>query len=113
MRKLKEKEEKLIKFLLKEINYDFEVDSLNAIDMTNGMGSITLLNKSSKKDRVMSKVISEMTFIDEDNIPISVSLNIDTHGNLYELDIWKVDFTRFIRYPSEDSAMSKEGKVID
>jgi hypothetical protein len=32
-------------------------------------------------------------FKDIDGTPVSAALNVDQQGNLYELDIWKVDFS--------------------
>jgi hypothetical protein len=26
-------------------------------------------------------------------VPVSVALNVDQHGELFELDLWKVDFS--------------------
>ncbi len=37
-----------------------------------------------------------MTFVDEDGIDIIVSLNVDEKGILYELDVWKVDYSKRI-----------------
>ena len=48
----------------------------------------------------MYKCIAEKEFLDSDGVPISVTLNIDDDGLLYELDIWKVDFSPIIKYPN-------------
>jgi len=40
-----------------------------------------------------------LKFEDIDGTPISISLNIDENNNLFELDIWRVDFNPVKKYP--------------
>jgi hypothetical protein len=47
----------------------------------------------------MGSYAAEKVFIDSDGIPIMVYLDLDQSGALYELDIWKVDFSPVIKYP--------------
>jgi hypothetical protein len=50
-----------------------------------------------KKER-FAKQISEYEFLDVDGTLVSAALYIDEINNeLYELDIWKVDFSPLIR----------------
>jgi len=35
----------------------------------------------------------------EDGVPVSIVLNTDSTGSLYEVDFWKVDFSPLLRYP--------------
>jgi len=56
-----------------------------------GMGS--LLFVSDKKNRRFGAEIAEKKYTDIDGTPITISLNIDNHGSLFELDVWKVDFS--------------------
>jgi hypothetical protein len=59
-----------------------------------GMGSLYFVSGDEEpKNRKFGRRIGEMQFEDTDGIPILVSLNIDEDGNLYELDIWKADFS--------------------
>ncbi|WP_420885213.1 DUF6984 family protein, partial [Candidatus Symbiothrix dinenymphae] len=37
--------------------------------------------------------------VDEDGVDVIASLNIDDTGDLYELDIWKTDFSPLIKLP--------------
>ncbi|MGY0427336.1 MAG: DUF6984 family protein [Polaribacter sp.] len=108
MRNLNQKEKKLIKFLLRKIKYDYELDNL-IVDEIGGYPSesISFLSNRDNVQRKMSKAIIECTFTDVDNIPISISLNIDDEGHLYELDIWKVDFSKIIRYPDGKNIMKQ------
>lgn len=45
------------------------------------------------------KALVEVRYIDCDRIPVSIALNVDQHGRLYEMDFWKVDFSPLKRYP--------------
>jgi hypothetical protein len=33
-------------------------------------------------------------------VALSITINADQHGSLFEMDIWKVDFTPLIRLPA-------------
>ena len=37
--------------------------------------------------------------LDSDGVPLEISLNLDQYGHLFELDIWKVDFSPLRRLP--------------
>jgi hypothetical protein len=39
---------------------------------------------------------------DSDDVPISFALNLDTAGELFELDAWKVDFTPVATLPDAE-----------
>ncbi|EIE01321.1 hypothetical protein LEP1GSC185_3526 [Leptospira licerasiae serovar Varillal str. VAR 010] len=47
----------------------------------------------------MDKCIANTSFYDEDGTEVSATLNIDQYGDLYELDLWKVDFSRLKKIP--------------
>ncbi|GAP72166.1 hypothetical protein SAMD00024442_26_14 [Candidatus Symbiothrix dinenymphae] len=65
-----------------------------------GMGSLIIsLDESSTESRLFGEQISEYCFVDEDGVDVIASLNIDDTGDLYELDIWKTDFSPLIKLP--------------
>jgi len=65
-----------------------------------GMGSIRFFHSDQVVEpRVMARRIAEKQFVDEDGVPILVSVNVDQDGRLFELDIWKADFSRVLRFP--------------
>ena len=55
-----------------------------------GMGSLRFVGSA---DRSLGKCIGEAEFDDADGVPVSVALNMDQRGELFELDLWKVDFS--------------------
>jgi Domain of unknown function (DUF6984) len=69
-------------------------------DMTDGgMGSVRFKSKDDSAPRFGSK-IGEAEFTDADGVPVSVVINLDADGALFELDMWKADFSPLKRYPA-------------
>src|SRR5438552_1286103 len=96
-RPLREQESALIKKLLSgkpvEDKVLRELSRALVQDMPDGgMGSIQFCKTSSEK-RIFGKEIGEGSFHDTDGVLVSVTLNLDQFGNLFELDMWKVDFS--------------------
>lgn len=103
IRYLTEEERTLIKGLLEgNPNSETIVSKLSTLEVEDmsdgGMGSIRFVNKE-KKQRSYGSTLTNTEVVDEDNIPISIAINLDTDGEIYELDIWKVDFSPLKRYP--------------
>lgn len=68
-----------------------------------GMGS--LLFESSSTNRRYGADIAQIQLQDEDGIPVVITLVIDQFNQLFELDVWKVDFspTKDLILPSDMS----------
>ncbi len=64
-----------------------------------GMGSIRFTDDGAA-GRHLGDAIAEAEYIDADGVLVSIALNTDTSGRLYEVDFWKVDFSPLIQYPS-------------
>jgi hypothetical protein len=67
-----------------------------------GMGSILFLNEHNEKNNLEIVALSEYQFNDEDDVPVLATLYSYSDGRLYELDIWKVDFSPLLAYPNEE-----------
>jgi hypothetical protein len=67
-----------------------------------GMGSLKFV-ASDQKSRNLGKTLIEKEFTDSDGTPITVAINLDENGDLFELDIWKVDFSSVKRFPVVDA----------
>ena len=69
--------------------------------MTDGnMGSLLLFPDGKvTNNRNFGQCVSEYQFIDVDNINALASLNIDQNEQLFELDIWKTNFTPLVSLP--------------
>jgi hypothetical protein len=62
-----------------------------------GMGSLKF---SGAAGRRFGQQIAQAEFQDVDGVALNITINVDQYGSLFELDIWKVDFTPLIRLPS-------------
>lgn len=105
-RKPTPQEERLLELLVKMSSITFPVnwkEGLLVRPMDDGeMGSLYLFPKGEiKEDRILGEQVSELQFTDQDGIEVIASLNIDSNGDLYELDIWKTDFSKLIRLPRD------------
>ena len=104
-RKPSQKEARLLAFLVQKaavnLTADWNSDLLVKPLNDGGMGSLLLLPKGIKEscDRALGKKVSECQFTDVDGIDVIASLNVDNQGRLFELDIWKTDFTPLISIP--------------
>lgn len=61
-----------------------------------GMGSISFDLKGLRKRA--SQIIGG-SFMDADGVLVDFELTADENNELFELDLWKVDFSRLLRYP--------------
>lgn len=64
-----------------------------------GMGSVRFLGGS---DRRRAGSIAEAKYLDDDGVVVSIELSVDEKDNLFELDLWKVDFSPLLRYPKPE-----------
>jgi hypothetical protein len=99
-------EERLLDELLKRSNLKMPINWKKEIKATplsdGGMGSLLLLPKARNyNERMFGAQVSQIEFNDEDGILVSASLNVDKEGALFELDIWKTDFSPLKRIPEE------------
>lgn len=102
MRKMNKKEVDLVLYLIglnPEKKYLMNnVSEINVEDSPDGgMGSLIFL--SDKNDRKIGSDLSSYEFYDLDGVKVIVNLVLDNYGELYELDIWKTDFSSLISLP--------------
>src|SRR6266481_4516881 len=71
-----------------------------------GMGSLRFKD-ADNRERRFGRKLAEAEFTDEDGILVSAVVNLDDSGELFELDIWKVDFSPFKRYPRPEELRLK------
>lgn len=67
-----------------------------------GMGSLYLFpNGVIIEKRSFGKCVSTCQFTDKDGVEVIASLNVDKNGELFELDIWKTDYSPLISIPEK------------
>ena len=76
-----------------------------------GMGSI-LFASSDPEPRHFGKVVAEAEYIDQDGVPVSITVNLDSKGDLFEVDFWKVDFTPLLRYPGPEDLRHRTAATL-
>ena len=103
MRALRQEERELLSALLNRVLADARPqvkEDIFAIDLTDGgMGSIRIATGHEQPGRRMGRELAAAKYEDEDGVLVSVSLNVDQHGELFEIDMWKVDFSPLRRFP--------------
>ncbi len=104
-RKLNTKEAILLDFLIKSASINIPLnwqETLRVKEMDdNEMGSLALFPSNIDNNRAFGKKASECSFKDKDGIVVIASLYLDDNGKLFELDIWKTDFSPVIQIPDK------------
>jgi hypothetical protein len=103
MRLLKSHEAEFIKALLLK-NSSFAKLFIPLLDTVivedaddGGMGGIIFISQINNADRTIGQKVAETEFIDEDGVLVSVELSLDNNNQLFELDVWKVDYSPLCR----------------
>jgi hypothetical protein len=74
-------------------------------------GSVQLIrNGRSLSDRHYGKQIAMAYFTDSDGVLVHVGLITDQDGDLYDLDIWKVDDQKVLEWPLPEQIHAEEAE---
>ena len=101
LRPLRPEEDSLVRALLQHVTggeqllHQLECAQVRNMD-DGGMGSLKFAGGD---HRSLGSCLVEAEYLDRDGVPVSIALNSDTNGMLYELDMWKVDFAPLQEYP--------------
>jgi len=88
----------LVSFLLDEASIKVDIATLRVEAMADGgMGSLRF--ETSNSDAQFGDEVASCSFADADGNYVSVTLNLDQYGEIFELDVWKVDFSKLIKWP--------------
>lgn len=102
MRRLRKEESEVLSALLGMVPGGAKLASegeLFAVDLNDGgMGSVRLADVSDRPRR-MGRELVTAHYVDEDGVPVVITVNLDESGRLFEMDFWKVDFNPLKRYP--------------
>ena len=113
-RPLRARERKLVEVLLSDTWTQADLDARLASSLVEdmqdgGMGSIRFLS-SCPMERHVGETLAEAEYIDEDGVPVSIVINVDSCGELFEVDIWKVNFSPLLHYPDGSNLNVKHRK---
>jgi len=101
-RSLAKAEADIIRRLLQFANReDLARDLTNAVVEPMGDGGMGSLRFRYGEDREqqLGKAIATAQALDRDGVVLSIALNVDASGRLFELDVWKVDFSATKQLP--------------
>lgn len=112
-RTLRSEERSLIRSLLSGVYPTAEVESALTeclvVDMQDGgMGSIRFVGS---EPRSFGKALVEAQYSDSDGVLVTIAVNADHQGQLFELDFWKVDFSPLMRYPKPSDVSGRVARV--
>lgn len=101
-RSLRDEERALLMALLSSHqnfhHYENEIANAKVYDMADGrMGSIEFI---ASREQRLGMTLVKAEYIDVDGVSVSICINADNQGHLFELDIWKTDFSPLKQYPS-------------
>jgi hypothetical protein len=108
-RPLRNEEQELVRYLLSSVFAETALENTlvnsRVTDMQDGsMGSIRFVHA---EPRTMGKVLVEAQCVDGDGVLVSIAVNGDQNGQLFEMDFWKVDFSPLKRYPKPGNVVVK------
>lgn len=97
-RRLTQREKGLLLELIKRSNTKISANweqGLLVVPINGITGSLIMYPKGvSENGRTLGVQASECQFLDLDGVLVIAALNLDAHGNLFELDLWKTDFSK-------------------
>ena len=99
IRDIKSKEKVIIEFMLSKVGSPWKsIDIPTKIRTMNdgGMGSISF---DIDGKQLYGKDLIQFSYTDTNDIIVLITLTIDKHNNLFELDFWKTDFSKLKKYP--------------
>lgn len=99
MRQITFEEKQFVSILLKISNLSFDIPEMVRSMKDGVMGSISFDLKGNQK---RTQQIIAGNFVDTDGILVDFELTADTEGELFELDLCKIDFRPLVSLPGED-----------
>lgn len=102
-REIREEERLLVCFLLAKCGMSEKEFSVAGMvnDYEGGvMGSI---NFAGSDPGLYQGDLIQAEYTDADGTEVIITLTVDTHGKLLDLDFWKTDFSALIRYPTPET----------
>lgn len=104
-RHLKNGEKIILIKLVPELLKDIILERVLVTDMNDGgMGSVIF--DSPKMNRLFGAEVAVGWYFDSDRVPVSVAVNVDKGGELFEIDSYKTDSTPLIRLPQSGSEIT-------
>ena len=95
-------EETIVGAIAASAGWTLTLDVLRATELRDGgMGSLRF--ETATEHPRLGATLGEARFTDADGVAVTAVLTVDQHGDLFELDVWKVDFSPLLRWPEPDA----------
>jgi hypothetical protein len=97
-REIRQEEKDLITHLIKQLpanSSQYHIPLIVIELQDGGMGSIQLTDKGRHQ-----KDLIQMQYVDTDGQKVIITLTENQAGELFDLDLWKVDFTPLKQFPT-------------
>lgn len=112
LRNLTARETKLIEKLMSFSQREWPVEYLSGYQardyLDSSSGSILLVKIGDTEKRRFGHELALAKYRDDDGTYVSIALNADQVGQLFELDVWKVDDSKLLQ-PAEAALITREG----
>ncbi|MGN6399086.1 MAG: DUF6984 family protein [Flavisolibacter sp.] len=96
-RKITDEEKTLIQFLLNRSGESYDIPELVSELKDGGMGSLRLADSG-----IHARDIIQVKYVDSDNVLVFITLTQNDSNQLFELDMWKVDFEPLRKFPTPE-----------
>lgn len=107
MRPLTDGEQRVVSHIVTVAGWVVDVSALHAEPLNDGgMGSLRF--SSASENPKLGAVLGQARFVDADGVPVSATVNVDQHGDLFELDVWKADFSPLQRWPEAAELLGRD-----
>ncbi|QQS11741.1 MAG: hypothetical protein IPK81_19590 [Rhodospirillales bacterium] len=83
---------------------DYRVEDMN----DGGMSGVRFLSGRGENIRRYGSTIASAWFTDSDGMAVSVGILLDVFDDLFEIDIWRVDFGPLLAYPVAEQAVDDD-----
>ena len=104
MRALTEGEQRVVAHLA-AAGWVVDVAGLRAAPLDDGgMGSLRFASEAEAPR--LGAALGEVAFPDADGVLATAALTVDQNGDLFELDVWKADFSPLQRWPEAPDLVS-------
>ncbi len=105
MRPISSSEKPIFEFLANAAGLSIDIDSLLVEPLDDGgMGSLAIAPRDDK--RTFSTSVAGCEFSDADGVLVSAELYVDQENLPFELDVWKVNSSPLLTYPTLDQIRS-------
>jgi hypothetical protein len=88
-----------IQFLIEENKSKTKISHIPDYCSTMNDGEMGSISFDLHNSATYGSDLIQVEYLDLDEILVIITLSIDTNGNLYELEFWKVDFCKLNKYP--------------